>query len=209
MTTEGTPGPASEPIGPPEPPTAPPPDASAAPTPDPAASSSYPPPGYTDPSYQQGYQQQGYQQPGYGQPPYGAQPGYGQPAYGQQPYGYAAESNKSFVATWLLAYFLGWLGIDRFYLGKVGTGILKLITIGGIGIWALVDLILVLAGKTRDKNGLPLAGYEQNKKVAWIVTAVLVLLGSLSWRLQPHSFTVPNAAPASVVVVSEARTALV
>ena len=82
MTTEGTPGPASEPIGPPEPPTAPPPDASAAPTPDPAASSSYPPPGYTDPSYQQGYQQQGYQQPGYGQPPYGAQPGYGQPAYG-------------------------------------------------------------------------------------------------------------------------------
>ena len=82
MTTEGTPGPASEPIGPPEPPTAPPPDASTAPTPDPAASSSYPPPGYTDPSYQQGYQQQGYRQPGYGQPPYGAQPGYGQPAYG-------------------------------------------------------------------------------------------------------------------------------
>ena len=171
--------------------------------------------------------------PVYGQAPdgarYGQPPPYGAPLYGsgsplqyggqqypfgfpsgQVTYGYALpESDKSFVATWLLAWFLGNLGIDRFYLGKTGTGILKLITIGGIGIWALVDLILVLAGKTRDKNGLPLAGYEQNKKVAWIVTAVLVLLGSLSWRLQPHSFTVPNAAPASVVVVSEARTALV
>ena len=155
-------------------------------------------------------QQPAYGDPRFSQPGYG-QPAYGQPAYGQQPYGYAAESNKSFVATWLLAYFLGWLGIDRFYLGKVGTGILKLVTIGGLGVWWLVDLILVLAGITKDKQGLPLHGYQQNKKIAWIVTAVLIVLGSVSSAIQRsalHDIT-PNAAPASVVVVTEARTALV
>ena len=46
-------------------------------------------------------------------------------------------SNRSFIATWLFAWFLGVLGVDRFYLGKVGTGILKLLTIGGFGIWTV------------------------------------------------------------------------
>ena len=154
-----------------------------------------------------------FSQPAYGQAPYAQQPygpaPYGQPAYGA---GYAAESSKSFIATWLLAWFLGWLGIDRFYLGKVGTGILKLITIGGFGIWWFIDLILVLAGFTKDKQGLPLQGYEQNKKIAWIVTGVLVALSILSnavtggfSRYVTHS----NAAPASVVVVTEGRASLV
>lgn len=85
---------------------------------------------------------------------------------------------KSFVATWLLAWFFGLLGIDRFYLGKVGTAILKLITFGGFGLWALIDLILVLTGAQRDKQGRALAGYEENKKVAWIVTLVAIVLGA-------------------------------
>lgn len=96
------------------------------------------------------------------------------PAHG---YGQAQQSNKSFLVTWLLALLLGILGVDRFYLGKVGTGILKLVTIGGLGIWALIDLILVLANKTRDKQGLPLEGYDKHKKVALIVTGVFLILG--------------------------------
>ncbi|MGN8244219.1 TM2 domain-containing protein [Cellulomonas soli] len=96
-------------------------------------------------------------------------------AYGYAPAG--NESTKSFVVTWLLAYLLGWLGVDRFYLGKVGTGILKLITLGGFGIWALIDLILVLAGAQKDKEGRPLQGYDQHKKMAWIITIVLWVLG--------------------------------
>jgi len=93
-------------------------------------------------------------------------------------YGYSQPqlSNKSFLTTWLLSLLLGVLGVDRFYLGKIGTGILKLITFGGFGIWALVDLILVLTNKMRDKQGLLLEGYDKHKRVAWIVTGVLVLL---------------------------------
>ena len=91
--------------------------------------------------------------------------------------------NKSYLVTWALAQFLGTLGIDRFYLGKIGTGILKLITAGGFWIWALVDLIMVLTGNTRDKEGRPLEGFEEHKKVTRIVTIVLIVLGLLSGRL--------------------------
>lgn len=83
---------------------------------------------------------------------------------------------KSFVVTWLLALLVGVFGVDRFYLGKVGTGIAKLLTLGGLGVWVLVDLILVLTGAQRDKLGRPLEGYAQHRKVAWIVTAVVVAL---------------------------------
>lgn len=95
------------------------------------------------------------------------------PTYG---YGQPQLSNKSFLVTWLLSLLLGVLGVDRFYLGKIGTGVLKLVTFGGLGVWALVDLILVLANKTRDKRGLPLEGYDKHKKIAWIVTGVFILL---------------------------------
>ena len=88
----------------------------------------------------------------------------------------ASESDKSFIATWLLSLLLGVLGVDRFYLGKVGTGILKLITLGGAGIWWLIDLIITLSGSQRDKQGRRLAGYDQHKTIAWIVTGVVIVL---------------------------------
>ncbi|MFF2371648.1 NINE protein [Agromyces sp. NPDC058110] len=88
----------------------------------------------------------------------------------------AAASGKSFIATWLFALFLGVLGVDRFYLGKIGTAIAKLLTLGGLGIWVLVDLILVLAGVQRDKAGRPLDGYAKHRTMAWIVTAVVLVI---------------------------------
>ena len=86
---------------------------------------------------------------------------------------------RSFVATWLFAWLLGGFGADRFYLGKIGTAVLKLVTAGGLGIWTLIDLIIVLAGKTKDKQGQPLTGYDQKKVVAWIVTGIFVVCGGI------------------------------
>ena len=62
-------------------------------------------------------------------------------------------SKKSRLATSLLAWFLGIFGAHRFYLGKIGTGILMLFTLGGFGIWTLIDFIMAVSGAMKDKNG--------------------------------------------------------
>ena len=65
-------------------------------------------------------------------------------------------SNKDWLTAVLLSLFVGWLGIDRFYLGYTGLGIVKLLTLGFFGIWALIDLVLIIMGRLPDSDGLPL-----------------------------------------------------
>ncbi|GAA1437476.1 TM2 domain-containing protein [Nocardiopsis tropica] len=72
----------------------------------------------------------------------------------QQPQ-YEAVSPKNWLTTLLLSLFLGGLGVHRFYVGKTGTGVLMLITCGGAGVWALIDLIMVIMGNFKDAEGLP------------------------------------------------------
>ncbi len=62
-------------------------------------------------------------------------------------------SDKSFVATVLLCFFIGGLGVHRFYVGKIGTGILMLITCGGLGIWTIVDFVMIVCGVFTDAKG--------------------------------------------------------
>ena len=69
-------------------------------------------------------------------------------------------SSKSRLVALLLCVFLGYLGIHRFYVGKIGTGILWLLTAGLFGIGALVDLILIAVGSFTDKAGLPVSSWE-------------------------------------------------
>ena len=64
------------------------------------------------------------------------------------------RSSRSWVVTLLLCWFFGVLGIHRFYVGKTGTGLIQLLTGGGLGIWALIDFIMILFGAFTDENGL-------------------------------------------------------
>jgi len=65
-------------------------------------------------------------------------------------------SEKSKTPAILLCFFLGFLGLHRFYAGKIPTGTLMLVTLGGLGIWQLIDLITIILGAFKDKKGLPL-----------------------------------------------------
>jgi TM2 domain-containing membrane protein YozV len=63
---------------------------------------------------------------------------------------------KDWLTALLLTIFLGWLGVQSFYTGKILFGVLQLLTLGGCGIWTIVDIILIATGSYRDAWGRPL-----------------------------------------------------
>lgn len=69
----------------------------------------------------------------------------------------SSDSDSQWVVTLLLAFLLGVIGAHRFYVGKTGTGILMLLTFGGLGIWLLIDLILIITGQFTNKDGEKIA----------------------------------------------------
>lgn len=73
---------------------------------------------------------------------------------------------RSFLAAFFFSFMWGILGVDRFYLGKYFTGVLKLLTAGGFGIWLIIDMGSILSGSMKDKWGNPLVDYDKYKKLA-------------------------------------------
>ena len=64
-----------------------------------------------------------------------------------------AGSDKRILAAFLLCFFLGWAGAHRFYVGKIGTGILMLFTGGVFGVLWLIDFIMIIVGAFTDSAG--------------------------------------------------------
>lgn len=116
-------------------------------------------------------------------------------------------SEKHFLAAFFLSFSWGTFGVDRMYLGKWGTGILKLLTAGGFGIWTIVDIYLIMSGAMRDKWGRPLLQQAEYKKFAYrfvlifaiimgiivLVNGILLIMGiaQLMTDFQDGTFTPP------------------
>ena len=62
-------------------------------------------------------------------------------------------SEKRILPAFLLCFFAGPFGGHRYYVGKVGTGILQLVTLGGLGIWCLIDFVMIIIGSFTDNQG--------------------------------------------------------
>jgi len=94
---------------------------------------------------------------------------------------------RHFLAVFFISFLWGVFGADRMYLGKWWTGLAKLVTLGGLGIWALVDLILIMNGAMRDAQGPEMLQFAEYKTFAYktilyfaIALGVIILVTGIS-----------------------------
>lgn len=97
------------------------------------------------------------------------------------------DKQRHFIAAFMFSFYFGWLGIDRFYMGKYITGLIKLLTIGGLGLWVIIDTGVIVSGAAKDRWGNPLIDAAKYKKFAkttisltYLISLVLVILIAVS-----------------------------
>lgn len=104
-------------------------------------------------------------------------------------------SSKSKSTTFLLCYFFGLLGVHRFYLGKFITGILMLLTLGGLFFWWIVDLYRIITGRLKDKQGEDLSTAQpyadQPNAGFWVRFSAITIDGLLLWLIQTVFLVLP------------------
>jgi len=83
---------------------------------------------------------------------------------------------RPFLVVFFFSFVWGVFGVDRFYLGKIWTGILKFLTFGGFGIWAMLDLSQIMSGAMRDKQGNEMIDYLRYKKLASKIVKVFAVI---------------------------------
>jgi TM2 domain-containing membrane protein YozV len=87
-------------------------------------------------------------------------------------------TKTQFYPTFFLGLFLGVFGVHRFYTGKIKSGVVQLLTFGGLGIWWLIDMVMILIGKFKDKNGVAMPNVSP--KMTWGIFIVAVIIGMAS-----------------------------
>jgi TM2 domain-containing membrane protein YozV len=112
--------------------------------------------------------------PGPGQGPQMAPPQQQYPGYPPNPYQMPMVSPKNRNIVMVLCFFFGFLGVHRFYLGKIGTGLLMLFTLGGLGIWAIIDFFNGIFGTYTDSNKL-YVDKEYSKPLAIILIILMFI----------------------------------
>ena len=118
------------------------------------------------------------------------------------------KSKSNWTVLLYLSFWLGWLGVDRFYVGKIGTGILKLVTLGGLGVWWLIDLFVIAGGKFTDASGKFVEKQGKAIKHIGICIAILVVFAAIGGNQEANSesssvTSVSTAKPKKIVPVAE------